>query len=345
VIGSDLLKGQEAFKKVREFHKGTNIDLFSNSNNQEVVKQRLNQHFFNNSFFLSSTNFGLIRQKNLFSGAVNDTYLIDTFPSSQIIESRADERKFFPNFLRILMLTKNYSLETQNTILPKSFFYPKIFTSVTETDSEVTKPTLVLPIVSDERNVLQNKNLINSSFLGSRSLKFFTKILTKSTNQSSKNLVIDSEKILLNEQSPRYYTKLNFLKSNMNLSGSDSLLNSNNEVNKKNFVTSSPTTINVVNNSQQMDVVLTYKLLTNSFFDLSSTSSILSSKPELNSYDYAPVTTKVFLSELLENSKSAPNTLTYQKNVWEQRGSVTNLLTGSRERAPQVLNQTYWSLF
>jgi len=91
-VGSDLLKGQESFKKVREFHKGTGVELFSTTTNPEVVKMKLNQHFFTSSSFLTSVNYGLIRQKNLFSDTFNNNFFIDETPSSQLLNNYEQNR-------------------------------------------------------------------------------------------------------------------------------------------------------------------------------------------------------------------------------------------------------------
>jgi len=194
--------------------------------------------------------------------------------------------------------------------LSKSFFFPQTFFSQSNFAKEPTNPTLLLSL-TDEGNQQQifskTKDLLNTSFLGGRSVKFSTSQFFQPFTQTLRKNVIDSEKILLNEQSPRYYTNMNILKPNLNLSGSESLTKSNNLVNKKNLITS-----NLVNGGRTNSILI-YKLLTNSFFDSSNTSSTLSSKPEINSYDYAPSKVKIPLTSFLKNDEK--NFLHYQNNL------------------------------
>jgi hypothetical protein len=348
-IGSDLLKGQEAFKKVREYHKGLGLDLFSTLTDQEVFKTNLNKHFISNTSFFSSLNYGLTRQKNLFSTSSNsNTSFIDEKPSSQLLSFKKLNKLNYSEFLRASSHLIPTRLTTQHSLLPKTLFYPQILQSYPISSGNSTNPTQILPNFLEQQDALsflKKRNVSNLFFYGARSKSLFKKNLYKPTFQIFNEKVSDAEKVLLTEQSPRYYTNLKPLKGNLNLSGSLSLTKSNSSLNNNSIPTFTPMTNYLNGGVNQINSVLVYKILTNSFYDASNTSSVLSSKPEANVYDHADISNKVLLLSSMEDSNKAKNLLSYKNTILQQKTPVTNLLTGSRERAPQILNSAYWSLY
>lgn len=348
-IGSDLLKGQEAFKKVREHHKGLGLNLFSTLTDQEVFKTNLNKHFISNASFFSSLNYGLTRQKNLFSASSNsNTSFIDEKPSLQLLSSKKLSKPSYSEFVRASSHLIPTQLTTQHSLLPKTLFYPQIFQPYSISSTNSTNPTQILPNFfeqQDNLSFLKKKNISNLFFYGARSQPLFKKTLCKPTFQIFNEKVADAEKVLLTEQSPRYYTNLKPFKGNLNLSGSPSLIDSNSSLNNNSTPTFTPMVSYLNGGVNQLNSILVYKILTNSFYDMSNTSSILSSKPEANVYDHADISNKVSLLSSIDDSSKTKNLLSYKKTILRQRTSVTNLLTGSRERAPQILNSAYWSLY
>jgi hypothetical protein len=82
-IGSDLLKGQEAFQKARSVTKSFSTNLFQNFSLQNTLNTDLESFYRNDTLFTGSLHYGLLRQHNLLPGS--------NLNISPMLDSRAGE--------------------------------------------------------------------------------------------------------------------------------------------------------------------------------------------------------------------------------------------------------------
>jgi hypothetical protein len=240
-VGSDLLKGQESFSKVHLSSKSPGTELFTSNYGAATQESKVHQLYSDETNFLNTAGYGFYRQHNLIAAVgTNPNPSLDNFGSKKILSNHwLNSNQGAPNLPSSVNLENALSGQSylkSASFLTKLLVYPQVFFLENKLGSKSNSPNLSTYFNTFGSNHFSKKEHLTktSGFLKSQSGGLVKNSLysekgfsTKSENSSS-----DDGKLLLTEQSPRYYTNLKPKTGNLNLSPGYNSFSSNKTVNR-----------------------------------------------------------------------------------------------------------------
>lgn len=366
-IGSNTLKGSEAFSSVRNSTKAYNTSLLTLTSPNVSKYFKIHELYFNDNNFLDSANYGIKRQHSLISPSSTtnnfstffdsnnkDHFLTYTLGSTtgkaSSVQFDLNTQDFSPktpfsltkNALNSLSLLELGTNGSNNNALLNLLNFPKIVSEV-NADSDgsvVSSPVLKLTNTNMGKNYLYDwTQFRNSNFLQGRGSQAASTSLLKTPTSTNKVLSSagPNTKILLSDQSVRQYTNLKPTQSNYNLSDGTNPLTSNTYLLNATNPASTLATNYLANKSNNVDLSVVNHVLSSRDFLEGTHFPNRSNNPSISRLDYNSMASQ---NVLFDVNRSSVTQKVFTKNL-----DTVDLLQGAREKAPSSINASYWSFF
>lgn len=240
-VGSDLLKGQESFSKVHLSSKSPGTELFASDYGTATQESKIHQLYSDETNFLNTAGYGFFRQHNLIAAVgTSPNPSLDDFGSKKILSNHWLNSNHsvsnLPSSLNLENVLSKQSNLKSASFLTKLLTYPNVVSLENKLGSKANSPNMSTYFNTFGDNYFsKNESLTKaSSFLKGQSGGLVKGSFHNTYNFSTKmeNPISDDGKLLLTEQSPRYYTNLKPKTGNLNLSSGYNLFSSNNTTNQ-----------------------------------------------------------------------------------------------------------------
>ena len=372
-IGVNALSESTAFAKIRNSTKIYNSNLVHTPSQLISHYKNVNSLYLNETSQFTAASFGLKRQHSLAStSALGNTFAstsLDSASFNKFIKANLNLTYESPN-PRQLISKSALSLEKEDTLLnesdanktftvllknslqdPASTFlrltsYPTALENINDNSdkSGVSYPATKLISPNLVKASLNNSNLYlqySDSTLPSSPTTSFASTSHENASTTAKvfNLNGPNSKVLAGEQSIRHFPSIKLNKSNYNLSTKFNTVTSNLSAGSVINSIDSPYRSVISDATGYVDKSLVNKVLSGRSFTSDALPSVHSSLPESKSllnYDSTTENSKYFSP----TKNGSVRTFMRAKN-----STVSQVLEGSREKTPRVINTAYWSTF
>jgi len=324
LIGSNTLKGSEAFSKVTNCTKSYNTNLIYTPTPITYKYTGLHKLYPNNNSFINTITYGFNRQHNLISPLATTNTSLTFFDVKNQNRFLAYTLSLPKNLNKTLTFEQNYLDYKETPVWLVKQNYTRLTNFLTTSSHHRLNPTF-MKLISFNNSLLKfnddsDKNIINYpllkvlnlslvdncnldwreysdiNFLSNRGYsKFNPKVKNLVTNTNKIfSAISPNNKILPSDQSVRQYSKIQPNASDYNLSDSVNTITSNNYFSNQINPTTSLASNYFYNISGYSDLSVPGKILSKRYFMPSNHLPNLSNNPYLTGMDHNSMESKLF---------------------------------------------------